>query len=331
MRIAWNVRRAGWPPRRRAGAGTASRTMSASSSVVAIGRWATMARAMRTGVALVAVGAQQAHQLGLGGPVHEVGGGDRPGRVHAHVERAGAAVAEAPLGSVELRRADAEVEQSAAGAVVAEAGKDLGHDAGDLVEPGPAHGDAVAEARQAGGGGVDGVGVLVEAEDRQVRVGVQQRLRVAAAPERGVDDDARGHGREQLDHEVDQHRAVREGGCGPAHRATSASAGMSPRNGLGVWRAESERGPSAGGLPANGPAPGWWTDDRGIFPRIWSPWRPDPQGKSCGLRRRGRSVTASGPSRPGGGPRRAPRGWRPCAGPSGRATTPPRGGGRRRP
>ena len=47
MRMAWNVRLAGWPPRRRAGAGMASRTTSASSVVEVTGRAATMARAMR--------------------------------------------------------------------------------------------------------------------------------------------------------------------------------------------------------------------------------------------------------------------------------------------
>jgi hypothetical protein len=47
MRMAWKLRFAGWPPRRRAGAGMASRTSSASAPVVATGRAATMARAIR--------------------------------------------------------------------------------------------------------------------------------------------------------------------------------------------------------------------------------------------------------------------------------------------
>ena len=47
MRIAWNVRFAGCPPRRRAGAGIASRTIEASWRVDSIGRAATIARAMR--------------------------------------------------------------------------------------------------------------------------------------------------------------------------------------------------------------------------------------------------------------------------------------------
>ncbi len=47
MRIAWNVRLAGWPPVRRAGAGIAETTTSASRAVVSIGRAATIAAAMR--------------------------------------------------------------------------------------------------------------------------------------------------------------------------------------------------------------------------------------------------------------------------------------------
>ena len=47
MRMAWNERLAGWPPVRRAGAGMAARTISASSVVVATGRAATIALAMR--------------------------------------------------------------------------------------------------------------------------------------------------------------------------------------------------------------------------------------------------------------------------------------------
>ena len=91
-------------------------------------------------------------------------------------------------------------------------------------------------------------------------MGLQQRLGVAAAAERGVDDHARGHGGEQLDHQVDQHRAVRELGCGPAHRRASrpgTPAGMSPRVGLGEGLAE--MGPStapAGSRRASGTAQG---------------------------------------------------------------------------
>src|SRR5215207_1327135 len=47
MRIAWNVRRAGWPPRRRAAAGMPRFTASTSSPVVRTGRAATISDAMR--------------------------------------------------------------------------------------------------------------------------------------------------------------------------------------------------------------------------------------------------------------------------------------------
>ena len=47
MRMAWKVRFAGCPPRRRAAAGMAPATMPASSAVVSIGRASTMAWAIR--------------------------------------------------------------------------------------------------------------------------------------------------------------------------------------------------------------------------------------------------------------------------------------------
>ena len=47
MRIAWKVRLAGWPPRRRVAAGIAAVTIAASSAVVEIGRAATIRLAMR--------------------------------------------------------------------------------------------------------------------------------------------------------------------------------------------------------------------------------------------------------------------------------------------
>ena len=222
MRMAWNVRRAGCPPRRRAGAGTASRTTSASCSVDVIGRAATIAAGIRRGVALVAVGVQQAGQLRLGGAVDQVGGAHRPRGIHAHVERAGRPVAEAPLGPVELRGADAEVEQGAAGGGVAE----LAEHGPQLVESAVAQGRAVAEALQAFRGGVDRVGILVEPDERQVGMGVEQCLGVAPAAHGGVDHDPGRDGGEQLDHQVHQDGTVDEPvalGCRPAHWRASGT------------------------------------------------------------------------------------------------------------
>src|SRR5947207_1603102 len=59
MRRAWKVRLAGWPPRRRAGAGMAARMMSTSWPVDSTGRAAAMARQgleHRPGVAATANG-----------------------------------------------------------------------------------------------------------------------------------------------------------------------------------------------------------------------------------------------------------------------------------
>jgi hypothetical protein len=258
------------------------------------------------GVAFVAQRPQDAGQLALAGLVDQVGGPQGPRGVHPHVERALAPEAEAALGAIELRRAHAQVEQGAAGLGVPE----FVEHRRQAVEPGVAQGHPVTETAQALARGGQGVGVLVEADDHQVRVGLEQRLGVAAPAHRGVDDDAGRHGREQLDHDVTQHGLVGErpasaGGCSPAHRRASgrsALAGMSPRVELDERRAES--GPStasAGSLRAGGTAR---------------------------MRARAR-VTASGPALPGGRPRRARRGSIPGAAPTGRGPRRRGGGGRR--
>jgi hypothetical protein len=114
---------------------------------------------------------------------------------------------------------------------------------------------------QALGGGGDGVGVLVEPDERQVGMSVEQRLSVTAAAHGGVDHDPRRDGREQLDHQVHQDGTVGEPaalGCRPTHRdpRSTALAGMSPRDGLDGMRAE--KGPSTapdGDRSARGAAP----------------------------------------------------------------------------
>ena len=88
MRIAWNVRLAGWPPVRRAGAGMASRTISASSVGGGHRAGGDDRLGDAAGEALVAEGAEEPGQLLLVGVVHDVGRGADLALVHAHVERA---------------------------------------------------------------------------------------------------------------------------------------------------------------------------------------------------------------------------------------------------
>ena len=75
MRMAWKVRLAGWPPRRRAGAGMASRTMAASSAVVSIGPVGHDGGGDADGEALVAVLLEHPDELDLGVAVDDVGRG----------------------------------------------------------------------------------------------------------------------------------------------------------------------------------------------------------------------------------------------------------------
>src|ERR671934_161454 len=63
------------------------------------------------GVSLLAVLAEDPCQLALRRLVHQLPGGVVGGRIHAHVERRVSGVGEPALGSVDLHRRDAEVEE----------------------------------------------------------------------------------------------------------------------------------------------------------------------------------------------------------------------------
>src|SRR5690606_26051776 len=233
------------------------------------------------GEPLVTVGADEAGELGLVGLVDQGGRGDRPGGVHAHVERPLGPVAEAPLGAVELRRADAQVEERAARARPSEARQHLGEDLAQTVEAGAADDDALAEAGEPLAGGRDGVGVLVEAEDRQVRVGVEERLGVAAAAEGGVDDDARGHGREQLDDEVDHHGAVVEAAhsfrsLAAWRRAASGPSSIASMRRSQRWRAQM---PSRWRAPTTSTGPERSANSRSVRCTTTRPWASGWTGK----------------------------------------------------
>ena len=114
MRIAWKLRVAGWifwSPR-----GTTEAISSASCAVRVIGcsaRRATMRARDPARHALLAVGPQHVGDLALVGARQPLRRALAAVRIHAHVERAVLAEAEAALGDVELRRGHAEVEQHA--------------------------------------------------------------------------------------------------------------------------------------------------------------------------------------------------------------------------
>ena len=120
MRSAWNVRVAGWMAPGRAC--TTRATMSASARVVRIGasaRARTMARATARAWRSSPSDRDDGGEIALGRLRHHIGRA-RPGRAHAHVERAVEAEGEAALGLVELHRRHAEIEHDAVDRVVAE-------------------------------------------------------------------------------------------------------------------------------------------------------------------------------------------------------------------
>jgi len=130
--------------------------------------------------------------------------------IHAHVQRSVSAVAEAPIGVVELVRADPQVEERTRKPFMSE----LPHDRGDVVEAGPANRRPVAEPAQCCRCCCYRRLVTIEADELDVRVGLQQRLRMAGAAHRGVDHQPPGNRPEELDHLVHHHGLVAERGGG---------------------------------------------------------------------------------------------------------------------
>ena len=139
----------------------------------------------------------------LVGGVDHVGSGAPDRRVHAHVEGGVPAVGEAPLGHVELGRADAEVEERPGESPLVLRGTPfvlhLSHHRGQGIEARPADHRPVPEHRQLAGGGGHGDGVTVESQQGDARIGLEQRPGVAGTAERGVEDEPRRDGAQQVD------------------------------------------------------------------------------------------------------------------------------------
>ena len=127
--------------------------------------------------------------LAQGEPVHEIGGGGAPGRVHPHVERSVLLEREAPLGVVELERRDAEIEEEAVGRSQVELIEDLRQAAEVGVpqdRPRSVRGEPAPRPLQ-------GRRVAIEAEEGAVRTaGPEDRLGMPAGADRAVDVEAAG-------------------------------------------------------------------------------------------------------------------------------------------
>ncbi len=183
------------------------------------------------GETALAVVNQQRHQVPLAAVVDDVGRGQRLTGVHAHVEGCVGPIAEPPLGSIQLRRADAEVEQGARDPIDAHAVKGRIQ----TIEAGVHHLGPGTEGCQCRRRRPDRDRILVEADDGEIGQPVEDRRRVAASPQGGVEHDARGNRGEQLDHLRGHHREMGEplilGFTVPAHPQPfdQLAAGMSPR------------------------------------------------------------------------------------------------------
>ena len=116
------------------------------------------------------------------------------------------AVAEPPIGVVELRRADAEVEQSARDVLDADAANGVG----DAVETGVAKGHPLAMGCEPGAGRSERHLVPVETEDRDLVASGEKGFGVTAATERGVDDHTGGNVSENRNDLVEHDRGVFE-------------------------------------------------------------------------------------------------------------------------
>ena len=165
-----------------------------------------------------AAAAQKLDQLGLFDPRQQLGGGLAAAAVEPHVERhrcVARAEGEAALGGVELRRADAQVEEDPVDRRRAGPGHHLAQEAEARVEEERGR----AEARELLLGDRQHLRVAVQPDQHAVGAELlEDRLCVPAVAGGGVDHPLAGLRREQLQHLVDHHRPVRG-----AHRAPRSS------------------------------------------------------------------------------------------------------------
>ena len=211
MRSAWKVRFAGLPPVRRAAAGIASRTRSASRADDTIGDRRPLPHHRRRdppGEPLLAVLPQHPGQLAGRVGVHDVGG-RRPGRrVHPHVQRRVLRVGEAAPRLVQLQRGDPEVEQHpvAPGTPRRRPAPPAARSyTAGAARPATPNGASRSPASRSASGSRS----IPTSRQRGVRL--QQGLRVPAQPERRVHRDRvrpGQRGREQRQHPVPQDRHV---------------------------------------------------------------------------------------------------------------------------
>ena len=187
--------------------GATRSTSVASSSAVAIGpvrRASTIARAITPGEGFLAKTAEEGRELGRVEGGQQFGRRNAAPRIEAHVERASGPETEPAIRVRELVARQAEVEEAAVHGTEALGRRDFS----ELAEVRLAQAQPISEARpEPVPDSGDGRPIGVEAEQAAIRVGgPQDSLRVTAAPDRRIDLEAAGGGREHAHDLLDEHR-----------------------------------------------------------------------------------------------------------------------------
>ena len=208
MRMAWNVRLAGWPPRA-AGGGRDGVAHDGGELAGGLDRPVGHDGARRCGWRSARRRARCSTRTSStsGYPFTTSAADHCSVGVHPHVERTVVAVGEPALGPVELAarttpRSNRTPEHWL--------GLEIGHDGVEVVEPGVAQGDPVTEGSEHLGRRRQCRRVPVDPEELEVGPGLEQQPGVAAAAERGVHQHAGWDGPEDLDDPVGHHRHVVE-------------------------------------------------------------------------------------------------------------------------
>ncbi len=164
------------------------------------------------GEPLIAVRREGLRQSGLVVLVHDGCGRARLGLIHPHVERTVVAITETTLGSIELRRTDAQIEEHAAHRV----DPLVLHDLGEVIEARFAEPNSRTEGSERRCCCRQCVVVLVQTEQFELWMRLEQRPSVSPASDRAVDQYPSRYRCEEFDDLSDQHGLVSETGF-PGH------------------------------------------------------------------------------------------------------------------
>jgi hypothetical protein len=141
-------------------------------------------------------------------------------QIHAHVEGRTHAVGESPLVRVQLPRADAQVEQGPVQSALLHF-----HVVHRVVEPGMQEANPNAEGFQGSAGMGQGFRVAVHRQEAASGAALQEKSRVASAPDRAV----------QVEASRPQPQEVHD--LPPKHGLVVPTAGVSVVHGASMWRA----------------------------------------------------------------------------------------------